>query len=666
MATAEELLRSTVVQPDPEGHIVVGGDRKITVPANLKRLGVQHDNDMETVVFDCPRYWDDQDMSKMVIYIHYMRSDGYKDRYIARNVTVDGDIMHFEWTISNNVTAVPGPISFLVCIKNTNFGLENRHWNSELCQDAYVSPGMEFDPDYEFVYEAYQDLITELLLRMDSVEQINIQADEMQALHDATVEVANTAEEIKNEALDASNYIKNSYANAIKGTASGEIIRVDDVSPIEHEVKCRVHGKNFFNVSKIPTTSASVSSAYVSEVGEDYVIVSTLEGYTGNGYCTVPVKVRDTCPGLEVGRTYTLNADTESDSSNIYLPGIQKSWVFGTAMVMTEEILNSTMTLYGFSMGSGLGPGECRISNIQIEEGTVVTEYEPYIDPSNTKVFRCGKNMIDVDMMCNAALTKSGDTYTFKKGEISDERFSDVMPLYIPANTGVYISANFEKYTVSDAALYMIVKYEDGTEAFPGIQFKESGRYLNLAKNMVGIQFYIQGSEPAGAYLTFRNMQMEIGEAPTSYDPYVDIVETSVTDGTCVVTSKSPTMTLLTDTPGVTIEAEYNVDTKTWLANHVGSGGGGGSVSWLTSVSLPVSSWMTESTSLHSQVVTIAGTTMYSKVDLLPSVEQLAIFHDKDVAFVTENEDGVITVYAIGDKPTQNYTMQAQITEVTV
>ena len=54
----------------------------------------------------------------------------------------------------------------------------------------------------------------------------------------------------------------------------------------------------------------------------------------------------------------------------------------------------------------------------------------------------------------------------------------------------------------------------------------------------------------------------------------------------------------------------------------------------------------------------------YSKVDLLPSVEQLAIFHNKDVAFVTENEDGVVTVYAIGDKPTSDYTMQVSITEV--
>ena len=62
----------------------------------------------------------------------------------------------------------------------------------------------------------------------------------------------------------------------------------------------------------------------------------------------------------------------------------------------------------------------------------------------------------------------------------------------------------------------------------------------------------------------------------------------------------------------------------------------------------------------------IAGTTEYSQVDLKPSKEQLDTFHDKDIALVAENEDGVVTVYLIGNKPTNDYTMQVSITEVNV
>lgn len=68
----------------------------------------------------------------------------------------------------------------------------------------------------------------------------------------------------------------------------------------------------------------------------------------------------------------------------------------------------------------------------------------------------------------------------------------------------------------------------------------------------------------------------------------------------------------------------------------------------------------------YSQVVTIDGVTENSKVDINPSIEQLAIFHEKDIAFVAENEDGVVTVYCVGQKPTADYQMQITITEVLV
>ena len=82
-------------------------------------------------------------------------------------------------------------------------------------------------------------------------------------------------------------------------------------------------------------------------------------------------------------------------------------------------------------------------------------------------------------------------------------------------------------------------------------------------------------------------------------------------------------------------------------------------------VTLSASAWNGAS-SPYAQVVNIDGVTENSQVDLTPDVQQLAIFHNKDLAFVTENYGGVVTVYAIGQKPTNDYTIQVTITEVDV
>ena len=85
----------------------------------------------------------------------------------------------------------------------------------------------------------------------------------------------------------------------------------------------------------------------------------------------------------------------------------------------------------------------------------------------------------------------------------------------------------------------------------------------------------------------------------------------------------------------------------------------------IAEIELLAANWIGDA-SPYSQVVTIPGITKYSQVDLTPSVAQLTIFHNKDLAFVAENEDGVVTVYAIGDKPLNDYTMQVTIKEVSV
>ena len=68
----------------------------------------------------------------------------------------------------------------------------------------------------------------------------------------------------------------------------------------------------------------------------------------------------------------------------------------------------------------------------------------------------------------------------------------------------------------------------------------------------------------------------------------------------------------------------------------------------------------------YKQVVTInnAVVTAHSKVDLQPTPEMLAIFHEKDLTFVAENENRIVTVYCIGQEPANTYTLPVTITEV--
>lgn len=161
---------------------------------------------------------------------------------------------------------------------------------------------------------------------------------------------------------------------------------------------------------------------------------------------------------------------------------------------------------------------------------------------------------------------------------------------------------------------------------------KLQGSYWN------DIILYFGFNEGVG-YRTIKNLKLESGGNPTDWCPSPeDAIEafTNLTQQTALA---------------------FDVVEQFVLANKP--------TAKVKTVTLLAANWIGD-TSPYSQVVSIEGTTVNSKVDLNPTVEQLAIFHQKELAFVTENEDGVITVYAIGEKPQNDYTMPVTITEVLV
>lgn len=159
---------------------------------------------------------------------------------------------------------------------------------------------------------------------------------------------------------------------------------------------------------------------------------------------------------------------------------------------------------------------------------------------------------------------------------------------------------------------------------------------------------------------TFSNVQLELGTTETVYESFKP-AQTLRANSSGVVTgltSVAKNMILLSNNKDVTISLTYNRDVNIALQQLINR-----FIPKITSVTLLASKWDGES-SPYSQIINIAEVTPNSKIDLNPTVTQLDTFHDKDLSFVVENDNGVVTVYCVGQKPTSNYTIQASITEV--
>ena len=118
-----------------------------------------------------------------------------------------------------------------------------------------------------------------------------------------------------------------------------------------------VMGKNLFDINKLTATD------YIDIIDGEIRIHSY-----GNSNNKTGQKLSDIAD-LGVGETYVLKADTTFSTKHIYLNTSMKTWTFGSSTVITQEDLDSLVGWYGMN---------AIISNIQIEKGSVVTEYSPY------------------------------------------------------------------------------------------------------------------------------------------------------------------------------------------------------------------------------------------------------------------------------------------------
>ena len=124
-------------------------------------------------------------------------------------------------------------------------------------------------------------------------------------------------------------------------------------------------GVNLFDVSKV------VSNSNVIRNGDGSIKVIATE--SNNGFAAnTPNTLKDYCPLLIVGQTYTLSANTAATTKQIYLKESGAVWTYGESVQITKEMLDSVVLFYSDVNKTSV------ISNIQIERGSTATAYEPY------------------------------------------------------------------------------------------------------------------------------------------------------------------------------------------------------------------------------------------------------------------------------------------------
>lgn len=289
MSQADNLLDSLSVDYTDEPYITVNDDRTITVPDELKHVAVQGDHNIETVTIDCPRYWDEYDFSTMKVYINYMRPDGYKDSYRTKNLRVaedDDTRILFDWTISGNVTAIKGNLSFLVYIESSK---ANPCWHSRLNQQMIIDEGLSATEQILRAPDSIEQVLAQTTASYIAEAKAEIEGKTTQSLasipEDYTA-VNNMAEEALRE-----------KSNAVKMEAEGKTIIVNDSADNSllglkiygKSTQVTTTGKQLFDASKIPTTK-----------GDEVTLTNN-----GDGSFTISGTVAKTTVPFSKSKTYT-------------------------------------------------------------------------------------------------------------------------------------------------------------------------------------------------------------------------------------------------------------------------------------------------------------------------------------------------------------------------
>ena len=427
----------------------------------------------------------------------------------------------------------------------------------------------EVTPDVYAQYVAQME--AKLADTLDAVKADNkATAQEIEADMDALKEtfdkdVAALNENMKTVNETAALY-RNEFANALKGNAIGNTVRVDDVSPLEHTAKAIIRSKNLLpNIAAGTTVTMNGGTFAVGDdggitVGGTPTDISYIQLHNGAPFVT--------------GEKMTVSLQGNTQNILIQILVFDDVNAVGGEEVGVFTIYDSqTIDMSTFPKVGRLEIYFKRINSnvemsgtgyVQIERGEVMTEYTKYVKPSTVTVRRFGKNLVPA---LNAGSVTESNGVTFEPRADGGIDVSGIptaisrLAIYggVPlVKSGMITLKLMGSYTnlvpdfqISDKDGNLLKHVQSGT-----------GITLNLDNfpNMAGWNIAIKRAENEVEVKGTVYVQIEVGSVTTAYEKGVYAIYTPDTTGAVDIVSVSPTMTVASDTAGALVDLEYNQD----------------------------------------------------------------------------------------------------------
>ena len=559
--------------------------RQFNIPGTDLVFGVESDSGSAVKQFQCPRYvGNNLDLSGSFIRMNYRNANGEIDEYLVENVTVDGENIVFGWELTPKVTRYKGNISFVMCVVGPDTKVK---WHTTLGK-GQVLEGLE--PDNHFVEEETADVVAQLIAMverqteavektgMDQIALVRSAAQTAQEAAVAQIEAkgASTLATIPEDYTTVQNSIRTA-ANAIRGKVSGEAIRVEDVSPMEHYPVVKVRGKNLIPFPYRQELASDTGGTLTVQADGGVLASGTPTGYVSLSLYQGEPLVKSgnavlSCSG-EPSNVSLAIAIYDANENVLFS---RETWQNAPPITMNLDLYPTATKWVVYLKRGTPGNPMSGVAYPQLEIGDVATEYTPYIDPTTVTVTKCGKNLVSTESTRWSALFPLNSANGVMTG-INGSGASNYMYYDTFFPRGTYVArAKFSGFPRFIVKLYgldgEILTNEHApsfgayNEYYKGFFFTSETLKLNIPSVATHWQFgviFAAGSDLVNTNLTISELQLELSDTATVYEQFNGENQIPAKDGTVTgLKSVTPTMSLLTDTPGVTIDCEYSRDTN--------------------------------------------------------------------------------------------------------